>query len=47
MLQAINMHGIKGIKLGIKRIARCNPKSKHYGYDPVPINIKGEAKWLI
>ena len=47
MLQAINLHGIKGIKIGLKRIARCRPNAKYYGYDPVPINIKGEAKWLI
>jgi len=47
MIQAIEMFGVKGIKMGVKRILKCRPKSKHYGYDPVPINIKGEAKWLI
>ena len=47
MIQAIEKFGVKGIKLGVKRILKCRPKSKYYGYDPVPINIKGEAKWLI
>ncbi|MBQ8444593.1 MAG: membrane protein insertion efficiency factor YidD [Clostridia bacterium] len=47
MLEAINTFGIRGIKLGIKRILKCRPKSKYCGYDPLPINIKGEAKWLI
>jgi len=47
MLMAINSHGLKGLKLGFKRILRCRPGGKMSGYDPVPINIKGEAKWLI
>ena len=37
---------IKGIKLSVKRILRCNPKNK-CGFDPVPDNIKGDFKWLI
>lgn len=37
----------KGIKLSLNRILRCNPKNEHCGYDPVPINIKGDSKWLI
>ena len=47
MIEAINTFGLKGLKLGFKRLLRCRPKSKYSGYDPVPINIKGEAKWLI
>lgn len=36
MINAIEYYGIiKGIKLGLKRIARCNPKGG-MGYDPVP-----------
>ena len=36
MKQAIERFGvIKGLKLGIKRILRCNPKGG-MGYDPVP-----------
>lgn len=47
MEQAIKEFGItKGIYLGIKRILKCRPNGK-CGYDPVPINIKGETKWLI
>ena len=46
-LQAINKFGFKGIFLGMKRIGKCRPKGKLYGYDPVPMNVKGEAKWLI
>lgn len=47
-LQAIKEFGvIKGIILAAKRILRCRPKSDCYGYDPIPINIKGDIKWLI
>lgn len=44
---AVNEFGpFKGTIIGAKRILRCRPGSKAYGYDPVPINIKGEGKWL-
>ena len=47
MLLAIKEWGvIKGIYLGSKRILRCNPWSKSHGLDPVPINIKGDNKWI-
>lgn len=37
MIESLEEHGlIKGITLGTKRILRCNPFNKHYGYDPVP-----------
>lgn len=36
MIQAVKIHGsIKGFKMGINRILRCNSKSKG-GEDPVP-----------
>lgn len=45
-LQAINNFGLKGFVIGFKRIVKCNPTNKDCGYNPLPINIKGEAKWL-
>ena len=40
-IQAIQTHGcIKGLILGIWRIARCNPLCR-WGYDPVP----EKGKW--
>lgn len=46
MLDAVREYGpVKGAAKGICRLARCNPFSKG-GYDPVPINPKGEVKWL-
>lgn len=34
--QAIIKYGFgKGVRLGAKRIARCNPFSKHEPYDPL------------
>lgn len=37
-IEAIEKYGaIKGSYLTIKRILRCSPISKKYGYDPVPI----------
>ncbi len=47
-LLCIDSFGIfKGFYLGVNRIFRCVPWNKFCGYDPVPINIKGEQKWLI
>jgi len=47
MVQSINEFGIfKGIFLGTKRIFRCVPGSKG-GFDPIPLNMKGELKWLL
>ena len=46
MLRAIKEWGImKGVWLGLKRICRCRPKGK-CGEDFVPLNIKGELKWI-
>ena len=46
MLIAIGEWGLlKGLLLGIKRIIRCRPKGK-CGEDFVPLNIKGELKWI-
>lgn len=43
-IEAITMYGsIKGSFLAIKRIFRCNPFNKKYGFDPVP--IKEIKKW--
>mgnify|MGYP001623622325 CR=1 FL=1 len=36
---------IKGLWIGIKRLSRCRPKGG-CGFDPIPLNIKGEVKWL-
>ena len=47
MLVAIKKYGFFiGVFMGIKRICRCNPWAKG-GFDPVPLNIKGDMKWLI
>ena len=45
-LQAIQEHGfVKGGLLGAKRIVRCTPFHKG-GVDLVPVNIKGDKKWI-
>ena len=47
MSQAIVKRGVfVGFILGLWRILRCNPLSKG-GFDPVKINYKGRAKWLL
>lgn len=46
MLLSIKEFGvIEGIFLGLKRIFRCTPKH-HGGIDYVPLNIKGDKKWI-
>lgn len=46
-IQAINEFGpFRGSMIGLKRLCRCTPRSKYHGYDPVPINMKGDSKWL-
>lgn len=36
MIEAIEEYGsLRGSLMGIKRILRCNPFNKNYGYDPV------------
>ena len=47
MIESIENFGtLKGFFLGMKRIGKCNHFSKG-GYDPVPLNIKGDYKWLL
>lgn len=48
MILAVEEFGIiKGFWLGIKRLFRCVPWQKKRGYDPVPINIKGDNIWIL
>lgn len=47
MIGAIKEFGLYGVWLGTKRLFRCVPWQKKRGYDPVPINIKGEHIWIL
>lgn len=47
-IKAVEEFGVlKGSVIGIKRLFRCVPWQKKRGYDPVPINIKGENLWIL
>lgn len=41
MIEAIKIHGMKGVFLGVKRISRCHPWGG-FGFDPVPKSDKDE-----
>ena len=46
-LEAIEKFGaFKGVAMGAKRILRCRPFQEG-GVDPVPLNPKGDMKWLL
>lgn len=46
-LDAIEEYGaIRGIIMGIGRILRCNHFAKG-GFDPVKVNLRGNAKWVL
>ena len=46
MLLAIKEWGVfKGVWLGLKRLVKCRPNGQS-GEDFVPLNLKGESKWL-
>ena len=48
MIEAVEEFGFfKGVWLGTKRLFRCVPWQKKRGFDPVPINIKGENLWIL
>ena len=45
MLESIREYGLKGVFVGLRRLLKCTP-THDGGYDPVPVNRKGEIKWL-
>ena len=48
MIKAVHEFGVfKGGWIGMKRICRCVPWQKKRGYDPVPINVKGDNIWIL
>ena len=48
MILAVEKFGIfKGFFIGMKRLFRCVPWQKKRGYDPVPLNIKGDDLWIL
>lgn len=47
MVESVGAWGFfRGTIIGLKRIFRCNPKATG-GIDRVPINIKGDYKWVM
>ena len=46
-IDAINEYGnIKGSYMAFKRILRCNPFNKKFGYDPVP-SKENKKEWKV